>query len=226
MLLKQFKIIAVILFSILLTGCHENLGSISYTKPVPEEIIAENVNIEVDDEYLLAGTLTIPATPSECNGFPAVILITGSSAHDRDNSKPSAPLSAYRPFRQIAETLSCNGIAVLRLDDRGIGSSTGRNIRRVSLSGRIDDISEAISFIANRSEVDTSKIGLLGLSEGASIAQMIAIEDDRIKFLVLISGIGYPGSSVIEHQINDKLAAVPNEIRHFSSEKLTRFIRI
>ena len=65
----------------------------------------------------LAGTLTLP---KEGDHFPAVVLITGSGAQDRDES-----LMGHKPFLVIADFLTRQGIAVLRLDDRGVGGSTG-----------------------------------------------------------------------------------------------------
>jgi predicted acyl esterase len=64
----------------------------------------------------LAGTLTVP---SGAGPFPALILITGSGAQDRDES-----LLGHQPFLVLADHLSRRGIAVLRVDDRGVGGST------------------------------------------------------------------------------------------------------
>ena len=65
--------------------------------------------------HTLAGTLTVPEDAA--GPVPAVVLITGSGLQDRDASLP--PVPGYRFFRQVADTLSRRGIAVLRLDDRG-----------------------------------------------------------------------------------------------------------
>lgn len=110
-------------------------------------------------------------------------------------------MTAYRPFRQIAHRLSSHGIAVLRMDDRGIGQSIGGDIRRLTTPERAKDIEASIAYLRQRPEIDGSRIGLIGLSEGVSIAHMIASKDDLIKALVLLSGIGSPGKEVLRYQI-------------------------
>ncbi|HEY0778133.1 MAG TPA: hypothetical protein VGD56_09225 [Gemmatirosa sp.] len=70
--------------------------------------------------FALAGTLTHPA---HARGPVPVVTIAGSGPHDRDEHIAGVP--GYAPFRQIADTLGRRGIAVLRLDDRGVGASGG-----------------------------------------------------------------------------------------------------
>src|SRR5690606_17828723 len=79
---------------------------------------AEEVVIDTPTEGVrLAGTLTVP----EGGGpFPAVLLITGSGAQDRDET-----VLGHKPFLVLADALSRRGVAVLRVDDRGVGGSTG-----------------------------------------------------------------------------------------------------
>ena len=70
----------------------------------------------------LAGTLTVPPGAGP---FPAVILITGSGAQDRDES-----ILGHKPFLVLADYLTRRGVAVLRVDDRGVGGSTGSHQER------------------------------------------------------------------------------------------------
>jgi hypothetical protein len=93
----------------------------SYDAPADAPYVAEQVTIRTPAGIVLAGTLTKPADRSGVR-LPAVVLITGSGSQDRDEAVPS--LGAYRPFREIADTLSRRGIAVLRLDDRGVGGTS------------------------------------------------------------------------------------------------------
>ena len=74
----------------------------------------------------LGGTLTMPTNARP--PFPAVVTITGSGQQDRDEFIPFA--GGIRLFRQVADTLSRRGIAVLRLDDRGVGASGGSRLDR------------------------------------------------------------------------------------------------
>jgi hypothetical protein len=78
-----------------------------------EEVVFENKGANIN----LAGTLSLPTKEGV---FPAVILITGSGAQNRDEE-----LLGHKPFLLIADYLTKNGIAVLRFDDRGTAMSKG-----------------------------------------------------------------------------------------------------
>ncbi|MDQ3557250.1 MAG: DUF3887 domain-containing protein, partial [Gemmatimonadota bacterium] len=94
-------------------------ASPDYTAPTDAPYTAEEVRIPVAGGWELAGTLTVPRGAS--GPVPAVVLISGSGPQDRDGAMP--PVPGYRPFRQIADALGRRGIAVLRVDDRGVGAS-------------------------------------------------------------------------------------------------------
>jgi uncharacterized protein len=139
----------------------------------------------------LAGTLTIPAG----NGpFPGVILITGSGAQDRDES-----LLGHKPFLVLADYLSRRGVAVLRVDDRGVGGSTG-NIKNSTSDDFAGDVLAGIAFLKERSEIDSKKLGLIGHSEGGIIAPMVASRSKDVAFIVLMAGTGLPGAEILEAQ--------------------------
>ena len=195
--------LTLLFVSVILTSCQDHDNSIGYLPPENALYTGENIKIQLASGDILAGTLTLPK--NEAQKVPAVVLVTGSSAHDRDNSKPGAPPNAYRPFRQIAGKLSSNGIAVLRMDDRGIGESSGGNITNMTTPEKADDIKQCIAYLRNRDEINGSQIGLIGLSEGASIAHMIASKDQRIAFVVLLSGIGSKGKEIIRYQVKHGL---------------------
>ena len=94
-----------------------------YSAPLGAGYTAHDVTIPTPMGHTLAGTLTLPNTASATNKVAAVVTITGSGPQDRDESLPT-PIG-YRAFRQFADSLGRRGIAVLRMDDRGTGSSTG-----------------------------------------------------------------------------------------------------
>lgn len=192
-----FTIIVCLVFQF---SCSNN-KPISYDPPEGANYIGETVEIKLDCGDILVGTMTTPK--KQVKEFPCVLLITGSSPHDRDNSKPDNPITAYRPFRQIADLLSNNGIAVLRMDDRGVGSSKGGNINKMTTPERAEDIKQCINYLKTRPDIDDSRIGLLGLSEGASIAHMIASRDTSIKVIILLSAPGSKGKEIINHQISN-----------------------
>jgi uncharacterized protein len=149
----------------------------------------ENVKFEnKNDSLTLAGTLTIP---NNGDNFPAVILITGSGGQNRNEE-----LLGHKPFLVIADYLTKNGFAVLRYDDRGIAESTG-NYSIATTEDFVTDALSAVEFLRTRKEINHSKIGLIGHSEGGMIAPMTAVQSDNVAFIVLMAGIGVPGDSIL-----------------------------
>jgi fermentation-respiration switch protein FrsA (DUF1100 family) len=156
-------------------------------KPYPyraEEVRYENKAGGVT----LAGTLTIPTGQGS---FPAALLISGSGPQDRDES-----LFGHKPFLVLADYLTRMGIAVLRVDDRGVGGSTGQT--RTSTSEDLaGDVEAGVAFLKTRPEVDPAKIGLIGHSEGGIIAPMVAAQSAEIAYVVLMAGPGLPGEEIL-----------------------------
>jgi pimeloyl-ACP methyl ester carboxylesterase len=139
----------------------------------------------------MGGTLTMPAGAGP---HPAVILISGSGAQDRDET-----IMNHKPFLVLADHLSRRGIAVLRCDDRGVGKSTGdrSNATSVDFSG---DAEGGLDFLANRKEIDAKRIGFIGHSEGGLIAPMIAVRRPETAFIVLMAGSGVDGEQILYEQ--------------------------
>ena len=139
----------------------------------------------------LAGTLTLPQGPGP---FPAVVLIVGSGAHDRDES-----LLGHKPFLVLSDYLTRKGIAVLRYDKRGVAKSTG-NYATATTVDFAADARAGVDFLKTRSEIDPRRIGLIGHSEGGIIAPMLAASDPDIAFIVMMAGSGVPGDQIIVEQ--------------------------
>lgn len=160
---------------------------------------AEEVRIATEAGHVLAGTLTLPTEVA--SRLPAVVLISGSHAQNRDHVATIRwPTNRYRPFRQIADTLSRRGIAVLRLDDRGVGCSGGGPLEQVPGAERADDTRAALAFLGSRPDIDPRRLGLLGLSEGANIALLVAAGDPSIKAIVTLAASATPGWDVYVSQ--------------------------
>jgi uncharacterized protein len=87
-------------------------------RPLPYDTVAVAFDNPSAAGVRLAGTLTLPMGKGP---FACALLITGSGPEDRDEA-----VFGHRPFLVLADHLTRNGIAVLRLDDRGVGGSTGR----------------------------------------------------------------------------------------------------
>jgi uncharacterized protein len=139
----------------------------------------------------LAGTLTIP----EGRGpFPAVILISGSGAQDRDET-----IFQHRPFLVLADSLTRRKVAVLRVDDRGVGGSSG-SVSNSTSEDFAGDVQAGIALLKSRPDIDGRKIGLIGHSEGGIIAPIVAARSRDVAFIVLLAGTGLPGEEILTMQ--------------------------
>jgi pimeloyl-ACP methyl ester carboxylesterase len=159
-------------------------------KPYPyieEEVVVDNAKAKVK----LAGTITIPKGKGP---FPAVVMITGSGPQDRDEA-----LMGHRPFLVIADQLTRNGIAVLRVDDRGIGKSTG-DFTSATTADFATDTLACVEFLKARGDIDHAHIGLIGHSEGGVIAPIAAAQSNDVAFIVMMAGTAVPGNEVLFEQ--------------------------
>ncbi len=170
---------------------------LDYSAPAGAPYTAVEVHVPGKGGHTLAGTLTLPAGASASKRVPAIVTITGSGAEDRDESIPL--VRGYRPFRQIADSLGRRGIAVLRMDDRGYGASSGAYAGATSLDFA-DDIRSGIAFLSTRAEIDASRLGLVGHSEGGLIAPLVASTNPALKGIVLMAGPALKGRPIIEYQ--------------------------
>ncbi len=140
----------------------------------------------------LSGTLTLP----EGNGpFPAVILMGGSGKTTRDE-----PFFGHRPFLVLADSLTRRGFAVLRYDKRGSGSSTG-DYATATTADFADDAQEGVDFLKGRPDIDGQRLGLIGHSEGALVASLVAAKYKSAAFLVLLGAQGQRGGEIIPEQV-------------------------
>jgi pimeloyl-ACP methyl ester carboxylesterase len=158
-----------------------------YSAPAGAPYTAEDVVVGTPDGSHLAGTLTLPRRTSTARRLPAVVMITGSGPEDRNSE--SAAIPGWKPFAQIADTLGRRGIAVLRLDDRGVG---GSDPGPDSPTGFASDIRAAVAYLRSRPEIDPRRIGLVGHSEGGLVAPMVAATDSSIEAVVLMAAPAQP----------------------------------
>jgi alpha-beta hydrolase superfamily lysophospholipase len=183
-----------------------------YSAPRGAAYTAENVVIKTRAGIKLAGTLTIPR--GRVTGrAPAIVTISGSGPEDRDG-EPSA-IRGYRPFRELADTLGTRGFAVLRLDDRGVGGSDP-GPRTVTSNDFADDIATAIAYLRTRSEIDPTRLGVVGHSEGAMIAAMVAKNDGQLRGIALLGGTASLGRDILlsqQHYVVDTMMKLTGKAR-------------
>jgi dipeptidyl aminopeptidase/acylaminoacyl peptidase len=169
---------------------------VDYSAPAGAPYTAEDVVVKTPSGLKLTGTLTVPRNRPG-GGAPAVVTITGSGPEDRDEN--SALIPNYRPFRDVADTLGRRGIAVLRLDDRGVNGSDGGTATATS-EDFANDIRAGVAYLRTRPEIDRKRIGLVGHSEGGIIAPMIAATDTAIRAIVLMAGTASTGREIVMEQ--------------------------
>jgi len=144
------------------------------------------------DGTSLAGTLTLPDSRSQPS--PAVLLIPGSGKQDRDES-----VCGHRPFLVWADTLTRSGVGVLRLDDRGVGGSSGDKDAATHAT-LLSDIQTALDFLTNHAHVDADRLGVIGHSEGALLAAATATVPAGVSLAVLLACPGLPGERLLHAQ--------------------------
>ncbi len=171
-----------------------------YSAPADAPYTAVEVRVPVrpasGDTFSLGGTLTLPKRGGP--PYAAAVMITGSGLQDRDENL--WPLvQGYRPFRQIAERLAEAGIAVLRVDDRSFGASTG-NAHSATTEDFAGDVAAEVAWLRSRPDIAPGRIALVGHSEGALIAPMVAARDSEIAAIVMMAGTSEPGTEVLRDQ--------------------------
>jgi uncharacterized protein len=158
--------------------------------PFPYDVVeVEYENAEAGVK--LAGTLTVP----EGGPHPVALLLSGSGAQDRDET-----VAGHKPFWVLADHLARHGIAVLRVDDRGVGGSTG-NAAEATMEDFAADAEAGVAFLATHDRIDASKIGLIGHSEGGAVAPYVAARNPKVAFVVMLAGPGVTGGELLVEQV-------------------------
>ncbi|WP_316799806.1 alpha/beta hydrolase family protein [Pedobacter frigidisoli] len=131
------------------------------------------------------GDITLPVI--EGKKLPAVIIMSGTGSQDRDGK-----MAGHRIFAEIADYLGQNGIIVLRMDDRGVGQTSG-NYDEATTGDFANDALAAVNYLKSRPEVDAAKIGLVGHSEGGASISIAASKSKNVAYLVSIAGLCMSG---------------------------------
>ncbi|HKK69576.1 MAG TPA: alpha/beta hydrolase [Candidatus Krumholzibacteria bacterium] len=161
---------------------------------MPESsVVEEGMIVDVAQRGIqLSGTLTLPTTGP--GPFPTALLITGSGPQDRDET-----VAGMKPFRLLAQLLAASGIATLRLDDPGVGDSTGDPMES-TIANRVIDMQASLRELGGHSAVDASRIGVIGHSEGALVGAVLGSDPSAVSFVVMLAGPAIPIAELIEDQ--------------------------
>lgn len=163
-----------------------------------------------EPNVILAGSLT---RPKEGDSLPAVVLIHGSGRTDRDST-----MEGHKPLLVLADALTRAGYAVLRYDKRGVGQSSG-DFRSATTLDFAGDAAAAMRYLRKRPEVDSKRVGIVGHSEGGTIAALLSAIGDPPAASVSLNGMIAPYSEQIPVQevltgkdlgANDEYAVIVN----------------
>jgi len=182
-----------------LAAQQQKAPAVDYSAPADAPYTAVDVSVPTPAGHVLAGTLTIPRSASGRRPVAAVVTATGSGPEERDEA---IGLDGYHPFRQLADSLGRRGIAVLRMDDRGTGASTGA-FKGATTSDFAEDVRAGLAYLRTRPEIDGKRLAVLGHSEGALIAGLVASREPTLKAIVLLGGIAQPGMGTLKYQMTN-----------------------
>ena len=163
--------------------------------PVPPFPYKEESVSFTNAQYTFNGTLTLPESYSK--NTPVVLMVTGSGQQDRDEE-----LFSHKPFAVIADALARQGIASLRYDDRGWGDKSV-NFADFTTDDFRQDAAAAIPLLRKR----FNKVGILGHSEGGTIAMMLAAEG-KADFIVSLAGMAISGKETLIMQNRQAMTAI------------------
>lgn len=174
-----------------------NFELIKSVKPIkiPEMVDHNFEEVEVsfnNDNIKITGTLSYPKNKIN---LPAVILINGSGAQNKDSE-----VFGFKLFKVLADYFVQNDIVVLRCNDRGVEGSTG-SVSESTSEDFAKDMVAAYNFLKTFSFVNPKKIGFYGHSEGGIIAPIAASELDDVAFIILVAAPGVSGEEIIIKQI-------------------------
>lgn len=143
----------------------------------------------LDPDVSPVGTLSYPKTGGP---FPAIVLVAGSGPHNRD-----AGMSLHKTLLVLADYFTRQGFAVLRYDKRGVGLTGGRLHPQSTTDEYTADAIAAVRFLKLQANIDSTRIGIVGHSEGGIIAAMAAAEAPKdVSFIVMLAGTGLPGIDI------------------------------
>ncbi|WP_248516545.1 alpha/beta hydrolase [Salinarchaeum laminariae] len=175
----------------------------------PDSFQATEHTLEPDG-CQLGATLT---TPTDVDAVPGVVIVHGSGPSDRD-----ATVAANKPYRDIAEGLASQGIAVLRYDKRTMAcnvSPAEYTVDRVT----VDDALHAISWLRDREAVASDDVTVLGHSLGAMLAPEIADRDGELAGAVGLAAPARPLTDAFLDQISHLASVTEHESPAYSQRR-------
>lgn len=194
---------------------NENQSLVGFSLPnavsngkIPDTIMEEEVLVGEGKEYELEGILTLPKENQK--NLPAVVLVQGSGASDRDEA-----VYSYKPFRDIAWKLAEQGIATIRYDKRNFvhGQKMAQNIDNLTVyEETIEDAIYATELLKSDERINQDNVYIIGHSLGGMLAPRIDVQGGEYAGLIILGGsaralweISYDqNQDAIEMQVRDE----------------------
>jgi pimeloyl-ACP methyl ester carboxylesterase len=172
------------------------------TPQPPWKYEVQELEVTAPDGGKLAGTLT---TPAGSGPFPAILLLSGSGAQDRDET-----VFGHKPYLIIADRLTRAGFVTFRFDDRGTGKTTGAP---GTLDTEIADAAAVLDVLATQKQVDPKRLGIIGHSTGGMVAPNAALKHP-VAFIVSLAGVAVSGRELVplQQQLALAHAGVPADV--------------
>jgi dienelactone hydrolase len=164
--------------------------------------------------------------PNGAGPFPALVLVHGSGANDKDET-----VGSIKPFKDLADGLASRGIAVLRYNKRSEQYPSSIDITKLTVQEEtIDDAIAAMKIAASTANIDPHRIFLLGHSLGGRVAPLVVSQYADAAGLVILAGDTRPYEDVINEQIdylfegakdNPHYAKLKDQIAHLKDPALS-----
>jgi pimeloyl-ACP methyl ester carboxylesterase len=142
--------------------------------------------------FSLAATISKPAQPGA--KLPAVVLVSGTSASERDEVVAGIPI-----FAQLANALADAGYLVVRYDDRGMGQSGGRS-ESANYEDFASDVRAVLAYLAKRKDVDPKRTAIIGYGDGGWVSLVAAAREPKLGALALIATPSISGTELVLEQ--------------------------
>jgi uncharacterized protein len=155
--------------------------------------VSQNIQVTIESQFLLRGTLTIPTEKKE--QYPAILIIPGTGKTDRDGNDKGIRLNLYK---ELAEYMTSIGFVTLRYDKRGTHESSG-DYYTAGVKDLIDDAAACVEFLKKDERVNADKVLILGHSEGALLAPAVHIQTP-VSGLILLAGAAESSKDLLPKQ--------------------------
>ena len=158
--------------------------------------------------FNLGATLTRPPKAAAGARLPAVIVLSGFAANDRDGSLAGIPVVG-----QLAGAVANAGFLTVRYDKRGYGQSGGRS-ESATITDYADDVRTVMRWLTERKDVDPKRIAVIGHADGAWVALLAASREKRFAAVATISAPASTGAELVlelQQRTLDVLSLTPDE---------------